>query len=129
VLRSQASWNGCHPGATGRRIPDDTTRDKQGRRLALHRIDAILARGTLRVAYLPDSLPFACRNEEGEAVGYDIDLVQTLAGEHGLRLEIARMSWPEIVDALEKGQIDLAVGGIGITPRRATETGFSDPLH
>lgn len=90
------------------------------------RIEAILARGTLRVAYLPDSLPFAYRNSEGDVVGYDIDLVQTLAGDLGLSLEIARMNWPEIVQSLEKGQIDLAVGGISISPRWATQAAFSD---
>lgn len=91
------------------------------------RLDAILARGTLRVAYLPDSLPFAYRNDKGDVVGYDIDMVQTLVSDLGLSLEIARMDWPEIVDALDKGQIDLAVGGIAITPRSATQAGFSNP--
>jgi ABC-type amino acid transport substrate-binding protein len=91
------------------------------------RLDAILARGTLRVAYLPDSLPFAYRNSAGDVVGYDIDLVQTLAGDLGLGLEIARMDWSEIADTLEKGQIDLAVGGIAITPLWATQAGFSNP--
>jgi ABC-type amino acid transport substrate-binding protein len=90
------------------------------------RLDSIRKRGTLRVAYLPDRLPFAYRNKDGTAVGYDVDLVQRLAKDLGVDLELVRLSWPEIVSGLENGRLDLAVGGIAITPTRAMEAVFSD---
>jgi Na+/H+-dicarboxylate symporter len=89
------------------------------------RIEAIIERGTLRVAYMPDRLPFAYRNSEGIAVGYDIDLVQRLAEGLGVKLELARLDWPEIVTGLQDGRLDMAVGGIAITPTRAQEVVFS----
>jgi Na+/H+-dicarboxylate symporter len=89
------------------------------------RIKAITARGTLRVAYMPDRLPFAYRNSGGTAVGFDIDLAQRLAESLDVKLELVRIGWPEIVTGLEEGKIDLAVGGIAITPTRAQEVAFS----
>jgi Na+/H+-dicarboxylate symporter len=92
---------------------------------SIGRIEAIIERGTLRVAYMPDRLPFAYRNSEGIAVGYDIDLVQRLAEGLGVKLELARLGWPDIVTGLENGRLDVAVGGIAITPTRAREVAFS----
>ena len=37
------------------------------------------------------------------------------------------MDWPDTVDALAAGQIELVVGGIATTPRRATQVTFSNP--
>jgi len=90
------------------------------------RIEAITARGTLHVAYMPDRLPFAYRNSEGIAVGYDIDLVQKLAEGLGVKLELVRLDWADIVTGLESGRLDMAVGGTAITPTRAQEVVFSN---
>jgi ABC-type amino acid transport substrate-binding protein len=89
------------------------------------RIKAITARGTLRVAYMPDRLPFTYRNSAGIAVGYDIDLAQRLAESLGVKLVLIRIDWPEIVTGLNEGRLDVAVGGIAITPTRAQEVTFS----
>ena len=91
------------------------------------RLSAITSRGTLRVAYMADRLPFAYRNSAGIAVGYDIDLAQRLAESLGVTLELVRTDWPEIVTGLNEGRLDLAVGGIAITPTRAQEITFSNP--
>jgi len=90
------------------------------------RLDVIRQRGTLRVAYMADRLPYAYRNKDGNAVGYDIDLAQKLAADLGVSLEIARLDWPQIVTALEQGRMDLAIGGITITPDRALDVAFTD---
>ena len=93
--------------------------------LLLPRLDVVRERGTLRVGYLPDRLPFAHRSAKGDVVGFDIDLVHMLARDLEVELELLRLSWPEGVDALNEGSLDLLVGGIGMTPARATRTAFS----
>jgi ABC-type amino acid transport substrate-binding protein len=90
------------------------------------RLESIRSRGTLRVAYMPDRLPFAYRNKDGIAVGFDIDLVQRLAQDLGVDLELARLGWSDIVAGLADGRLDLAVSGIAITPTRALEVAFSN---
>ncbi|HDN68946.1 MAG TPA: cation:dicarboxylase symporter family transporter, partial [Gammaproteobacteria bacterium] len=82
------------------------------------RLETIQARGSIRVGYMENALPFAYRNSEGAVVGYDMDLMRTLAYDLGVTLEVVRLGWKQAPAALESGQIDIAAGGIAITPTR-----------
>ena len=90
------------------------------------RLSVIQDRGSLRVGYLADRLPFAHRNTNGDVVGFDLDLVQVFARDLNVTLEISRFDWSEAVAALADGRIDLLLGGIAVTPPRAREVAFSD---
>jgi len=68
------------------------------------RRDVILERGTLRVAYLKNRLPYAFRNNIGNVVGYDMAMIHSLAKDLGVTLEIIRLDWPQINDALDSGK-------------------------
>ena len=82
-------------------------------------LNAILQRGVLRVGVRTDGLPWAFRNDRGELVGYDIDLVDGLARSLGLRLEAREEGLTTLEQWLDSGRIDLAVGGIKAGPQRA----------
>jgi Na+/H+-dicarboxylate symporter len=90
------------------------------------RRDVILERGTLRVAYLKNRLPYAFRNKVGNVVGYDMAMIHSLAKDLGVTLEIIRLDWPQINDALDSGKIDIVVGGINLSVQRALEYTFSN---
>ena len=89
------------------------------------RLDAILGRGTLRVGYLLDSLPFAFLNQRSELVGFDVALMHQLARELGVTLEFAPaeraiLDQPSTAAALlGSGECDLLIGGIAVTTTRA----------
>jgi Na+/H+-dicarboxylate symporter/ABC-type amino acid transport substrate-binding protein len=88
------------------------------------RLDAILERGTLRVGYLHDSLPFAFLNQREELVGFDVALMHQLARELGVSLEFvpaarAILDHPSAAAALLRGGCDLLIGGIAVTASRA----------
>ena len=82
-------------------------------------LNAILQRGVLRVGVRTDGLPWAFRNDRGELVGYDIDLVDGLARSLGVRLEVGEERLTTLEHWLDSGRIDLAVGGIQTAPQRA----------
>jgi Na+/H+-dicarboxylate symporter/ABC-type amino acid transport substrate-binding protein len=82
-------------------------------------LKAILQRGVLRVGVRTDGLPWAFRNDRGELVGYDIDLVDGLARSLGVRLEVVEEGLTTLEKWLDRGRIDLAVGGIQTAPQRA----------
>ncbi len=82
-------------------------------------------RGTLRVGYLPNSLPFAFRNEEGNVVGFDIELAHHLASDLGLELEIVRIKHDAINALFATGQIDIVMSGLAMTPGRMKKWNFS----
>ncbi len=82
------------------------------------RLLTVRERGALRVGYLPDSLPFAFRNVEGEVVGFDIELAQHLAADLGVALEVFRIEPDSISRRFESGQVDIVMSGLAMTPER-----------
>ncbi len=91
------------------------------------RLRAIMARGTLRVAFPRDAVPFAFRNKAGQAVGLDMDLMRILARKLGVGLEIVRLDKAEAAEALKQGRIDLLAGGLAITTERVLNWEMTDP--
>lgn len=90
------------------------------------RLTVIERRGTLRVGYLPDSLPFAFRNEEGQVTGFDIEMANHLAADLDVGLELVRIDYDDITRLLETGQLDIVMSGLAITPQRTRQWAFPD---
>ncbi len=91
------------------------------------RLNAIIARGTLRAAFPRDAVPFAFRNKAGTVVGLDMDLLRILARKLGVGLEVVRLDKEKAANALRDGRIDLLVGGLTITTERAMRWEMTDP--
>ncbi len=90
------------------------------------RRDIILQRGTLRVGYLKNRLPFAFRNKAGNVVGYDMAMMHSLAQDLGVSLEILLVDWSQVNDAVNSGKVDIVIGGISLSVPRALEFTFSN---
>lgn len=71
--------------------------------------------------------PFSSWNENGEAVGIEVDIVEAAARELGYTVKWIERPFPELINAVEAGEIDLAVSTIGITDARARQVAFSHP--
>ncbi len=93
----------------------------------LNRLEIMAGRGSLRVGYLANSLPFAFRNEAGEAVGFDVELAHHLASDLDLELELVRIDREAIEELLASGQIDIVMSGLAMTPGRMRRWNFSEP--
>ncbi len=91
------------------------------------RFAVAVERGTLRIGYSPDRLPWVYRGSGGPVVGFDMDLVHTLARDIGLTLEVLRLEVDEAPAALDDGRIDIYVGATAITPERAQTWTFTRP--
>jgi Na+/H+-dicarboxylate symporter len=91
------------------------------------RLAAVLARGTLRVGYLSEQLPWAFRNADGHLVGLDIDLAHLLAAELGVGLEFVNLAPAKLAPFLDDGRVDVVVGGLAVTPERALRTRLTEP--
>lgn len=80
--------------------------------------------GVLRAGVVRNSAPWAYRNAAGSLVGYDIDLLSSLAEALEVRLEVAEGSFAELKSWLSEFRIDCAAGGIhgtGISPQPGLE--------
>ena len=90
-------------------------------------LDAIRARGYLRVGYLSDSLPFAFFNARDELVGLDVELAHGLARELGVTLEFVPIARDAIDGAVNGGACDILMSGVVATTDRASRVLLSVP--
>jgi len=97
-----------------------------GPELGRSRLQLIRERGVLRVGYAKDRLPFAFKNSKGHIVGYDMELVHALARDLGVALDVVKIDWSRVKQELDSGRIDMAVGGLSISPQRALKFTFSN---
>ena len=91
---------------------------------AVGRLAIIERRGSLRVGYLKDSLPFAFRNDKGEVVGFDVEMAHHLATDLDVELELVRIKREDISKLFKTGQVDIVMSGLAVTPTRARQWVF-----
>jgi ABC-type amino acid transport substrate-binding protein len=87
----------------------------------------ILESGELRVATTGDFAPLTMRDRAGELMGLEIDLMRALAGAMNLKVRFVPTHFAELIPAVEKGDVDLAVGGMTITAERNARVAFAGP--
>ena len=88
----------------------------------------ILKNGKLRVGMATgDMPPFHMKSKEGKMIGYEVDLATAMSESMGVKLEIATIEFDKLIPALEKGEIDLIMSGMTITPRRNLQIAFLGP--
>lgn len=110
ALRAAVDYTIRRPGA-----PEGAAADQGDDRSIMARVRDT---GTLRVGYNPNVIPFSYLNAAGELVGYDIELVLSLARDLNVAVEFIAFDWQSLLADLEAERFDLAVGGIYVTDER-----------
>jgi Na+/H+-dicarboxylate symporter len=90
-------------------------------------LEAVRARGRLRVGFLASQHPYSHFNLRGDLVGLDIEMAHALAGELDVALELAPVPREQIAEVLEAGRVDIVMAGVMVTTRRASQLAFSAP--
>ncbi len=75
------------------------------------RLDRIMDTKVLRVGTPGDYRPFAIQ-ADGRYSGHDIDVVELMAKEMGVRVEYVPTTWPQLMKDIQADRFDVAVGGI-----------------
>jgi polar amino acid transport system substrate-binding protein len=91
------------------------------------RLQGILESGELRVGLSGNQPPLNMRSKSGEIVGLEVDLVEALAHSMGLEVRFVAKPFAELLPALEKGEVDLVISGMTITPERNARVAFAGP--
>lgn len=71
--------------------------------------------------------PMGFRDDNGEIVGFDIDLAKEAAKRMGVEVEFKPIDWAGKVLSLNSGEIDVIWNGLTVTPEREKEILFSKP--
>ncbi len=91
-------------------------------------LDAIIARGTVRIGLTGDYRPFSIKDGAGAFTGLDVDMAESLARGLGVKLEIVPTAWPTLMADLQSSKFDIGMGGITVTLDRAKTATFSTPV-
>ncbi|MDY4921158.1 MAG: basic amino acid ABC transporter substrate-binding protein [Phascolarctobacterium sp.] len=84
----------------------------------------------LRAGTEPAFAPFEFPKEGSkELTGFDIELIQAIGKQMGMKVEIAGMGFDALIPALNAGNIDCAIAGMTITDERKKVVTFSDPYY
>ncbi len=71
--------------------------------------------------------PMGFRDEEGNLVGFDIDLAKIAAERMGVEVEFKPVEWDGVILSLRSGLIDVIWNGMTITEERAAQINFTNP--
>ncbi|AFA38913.1 ABC-type amino acid transport/signal transduction systems, periplasmic component/domain protein [Pyrobaculum oguniense TE7] len=91
-------------------------------------IDTITARGKLVVGTSADWPPYEYI-EGGKVVGIDIEIAKRIADSLGVGLEVRDMKFSALIEAVKRGDVDVVLADMAITPERETQVLFSIPYQ
>ena len=90
-------------------------------------LQRILASGELRVGMTGSQPPLNMTSKSGVIMGLEVDVVQALAESMKLELRLVTFPFAELLTALERGEVDLVISGLTITPERNARVAFVGP--
>lgn len=73
--------------------------------------------------------PFVIENADGEWEGISVDLWQQIAEDMDLEYTLVPQSFNDLLQNVESGEIDVAVGALTMTAERETRFDFSHPFY
>jgi polar amino acid transport system substrate-binding protein len=92
-------------------------------------LSGILQRGELIVGTAGGMPPLNMTTKNGDIIGFEVDLANIIADSLGVKLRIEAMAFPELLPALEAGEIDIILSGMTITPARNLKVAFAGPYY
>jgi polar amino acid transport system substrate-binding protein len=74
-----------------------------------------------------DRPPLAMKDADGQWRGLAVDLWEAVAGELGLAYEYVELPLDKMIEKLSRGELDLALGEIGVSSERERMVDFTQP--
>lgn len=89
--------------------------------------DAQNTQTTIRFATESNFKPFSYLDNQGNVVGFEIDLVNALCKQMQADCKIESMDWDGLIPALNADKYDAIIAGMSVTPERTQVVDFTDP--
>ncbi len=102
------------------RVPTRTANDDLAR---------VKAAGKILVGTSLDNPPFSGYSDTFAPTGFDIALMEALAGQLGVKIEFNDFAFEGLLSALKLGQVDAAIAAISLTPQRLAEVDFTNTYY
>lgn len=89
--------------------------------------DRIVGRGELVVGTAGNMPPMNMTTKDGDLIGFEIDLVKSIASAMNVKYRFETMPFSELLSALQKGKVDMVLSQMTITPNRNLKVAFVGP--
>lgn len=86
-------------------------------------------RGVIRVSTDPNYEPQSFLDENGEFVGFDVDVAREIGNRLGVEVEFVTPDWNVITAGSWGGQWDMSVGSMTVTTGRQEVLDFAEPAY
>jgi polar amino acid transport system substrate-binding protein len=75
--------------------------------------------------------PYVLRNPRNpdEEIGFEVDLANALAEQLGVKARFVQYEWVNLVPGLQKGEFDIILNGLEMTPERRSQVLFTRPYY
>src|SRR5439155_1111661 len=103
-----------------------------GRAAADDALARLHARGTLRWGGdMQGGEPYVFQDprDRRRLAGLEVEIAEGLARRLGVRAEFAQNDWQTLIPSLERGDFDVALNGIEVTPARRARVAFTRPYY
>ena len=90
-------------------------------------IDRIVQRGELRVGTSGTQPPLTATAKDGSLMGFDVELAHAFANAMGVKLALVPMDFHDLLPAVQKGDVDMVLSGLTMTPQRNMKVAFVGP--
>lgn len=90
---------------------------------------AARAAPAVRVGINASYAPFETVDDRGRLSGFDIDLVNAWSQQQKVPVKFVNLAWPQLLDALAEGRVDMVVSAVAVTPARRARFAFSRPYY
>lgn len=90
-------------------------------------LSRITQRGELVLGTSGNMPPMTEALEDGKVVGFDIDMARLMASGMNVKLNIKVLPFDQLLPALERGDVDVVISNITMTPERNLHAAFVGP--
>ena len=90
-------------------------------------LDRIQAKKELVVGTAASMPPLNMTTKDGQIVGMEVDLARLFADAMEVKLTLKPMRFSDVLSALGKGQVDMVLSGMTMTPQRNLKAAFVGP--
>ena len=87
----------------------------------------IMQKGVMVVGTSADYAPFESKDQNGNYVGLDVDVINQIGKQMGVKVQIEDMGFDVLITAVEQGKIDAVIASMSATPERAQQVDFTIP--
>lgn len=88
-------------------------------------LDAVTEAGVVRIGVRNDNPPMSFVDDNGDWVGFDIDLANAMADQMGLELELVPVDGTTRISFLQEGEVDMSIASMNHTRSRDDSIDFS----